>query len=669
MVNEVVAGEGVDEIGVAGDVGDGDRDHLAVTGRLGDCGGAPEQPGRIRREQRCGNQGGHVRAGVGLVDDGGDGGGVADRELVDQVGGFGGHVRSIDVGPDTGLTRGIWAYPAVVIAVSVLDVVELHRDGERVPVRRGKTAEVLVRLALEAGVMVRTETLIEDLWADEAMSTARNTLQTKVSRLRKELGDPALVTGTNVGYTLEVDPSAVDALAVLRLADQASVFRGAGDPAAALETCTAALAMFGGDILLGAGDGDWVIPYRTRLEEVRLDLIEGQLAARLDLGASGEAIGELEALVGVHPMRETLWALLMLALYRDGRQADALSTYQRARSALVDELGLDPGLELQQLERQILDHDPALGLPYSPVRGLGPEAPVGNLPAISAGLVGRETEVGTVVDLLASARLVEIVGPGGVGKTAIAIAAGRLLSAGDPAERGGVWLARLEAAATADEVVDTLVAALNVGGEAALFERLRNSAATVILDNCEHVLDAAASLAVRLLDAAPGLRILCTSQVPLDVEGETVFELAPLALSDAVELFARRATAQRTNRAVERCPRRSVPITRWAPSRDRARRGTNQDPFGRGDHPAPRRSLQRAERPDEPPTRAPPSAQVHDRLELRLALPRRPTGPVGPCHLRRRGTSGRRRVRPRGARGARRPRRSTCSAGSSAARW
>src|SRR3954469_7738086 len=193
------------------------------------------------------------------------------------------------------LGRSLWA----VIAVSVLDVVELHRAGERVPVRRGKTAEVLIRLALEAGVMVRTERLIEDLWADEAVATARNTLQTKVSRLRRALGDPALVTGTSAGYTLEIDPSAVDALEVLHLAEQASVFRAAGDPSAAIEASARALAMFKGDILSGAGDVDWVIPHRARLEEVRLGLLENELAARLDLGAAGDVVGELEALVRV----------------------------------------------------------------------------------------------------------------------------------------------------------------------------------------------------------------------------------------------------------------------------------------------------------------------------------------------------------------------------------
>ena len=239
----------------------------------------------------------------------------------------------------------------------------------------------------------------------------------------------------------------------------------------------------------------------------------------------------------------------MVALYRDGRQADALATYHRARNRLADELGLDPGRHLQQLEHQILVHDPALGVPSSTARGLGPDRPAGNLPSMSAGLVGRQTEVAAIADLLAGGRLIEIVGPGGVGKTAVAISVGRTLSSADGVAPDGVWLARLETAATPDDVVDTLVAALNVGGEAALFERLKSRTAVVVLDNCEHVIDAAAALAVRLLDAAPGVRVLCTSQVPLGVDGEVVFELAPLALADAVALFGRRATAQRTKHA------------------------------------------------------------------------------------------------------------------------
>jgi predicted ATPase/DNA-binding SARP family transcriptional activator len=549
MVDQVVTGEGVDLVGVAGDASDGDRDQLAVACGLREGGGPVEQLAGKRREHGGGHHGGHVVTGLGPLDDLGDGGLTAHGQLVDDVLGFGGHGCSVGGTPDTALSREVAAYPEVVIAVSVLGPVELHRDGERIAVRAGKTTEVLVRLALEAGVMVRTERLIEDLWADEAVGTARNVLQTKVSRLRRALGDAALVTGTSAGYTLQIAPSAVDALEVLRLAELASALRHAGDPSAVLQTCTTALAMFQGEILVAAGDGDWVIPHRVRLGEVRLGLVEDQLAARLDLGAAGEVIGELEALVSDAPSREGLWALLMVALYRDGRQADALATYQRARSWLAGELGLDPGLQLQQLQQQILAHDPSLGVPSSSVRGLGPERPAGNLPSIAVELVGRETEVAAIADLLASSRLVEIVGPGGVGKTVVAIATGRRLSSADGLAADGVWLARLETAQTADDVVDALVAALNVGSEAALFERLKGSTALVILDNCEHVVDAAAALAGRLLDAAPGLRILCTSQVPLDIDGEVVFDLVPLALSDAVALFTRRASAQRTNRA------------------------------------------------------------------------------------------------------------------------
>ena len=313
------------------------------------------------------------------------------------------------------------------------------------PVRPGKTTELFIRLALEAGSMVRTELLIEDLWSDDAAVTARNTLQATVSRLRRSLGDAALVTGTAAGYTLNVDPGAVDALEVVRLAEEASLARSGGDPSAALESCSRALALFGGDVLRHAGDGEWVIPHRARLEEVRLGLLEAHLAARLDLGTPAEVIGDLEALVHAHPEREGFAALLMVALYRDGRQADALAAYQRTRSWLLDELGLDPGSDLQQLEQEILVHDPSLGVPQSTVRGLAPTRPAGNLPAMSAELIGRDTDLAAIVDLLTDSRLVEVVGPGGVGKTAAAIAAGRSLS-GSELTDGGVWLARLETA-------------------------------------------------------------------------------------------------------------------------------------------------------------------------------------------------------------------------------
>jgi predicted ATPase/DNA-binding SARP family transcriptional activator len=412
-----------------------------------------------------------------------------------------------------------------VFQISVLGPVEVRRDGQLLPVPRGKTSEVLVHLALEAGTFVRADRLLDDLWAGAV--TRRNTLQSKVARLRRALGDPPVIFSGEGAYTLAVEPDEVDALRVLRDAATAAQRLDAGDDLAAAEVSAEALELFRGEVLQSTGD--WAAPHRARLEEARMTLVECRFSARLRLGDA--VIGELEAAVATSPYQEGLWELLIAALYSAGRQADGLAAYQRVRARLADDLGLEPGPRLKALERQILDQDPGL-------RVSDRTAAAGNLPSLSAELVGRDDEIAALSELLHSRRLVEIVGPGGIGKTAVAIATARALS-GVP---GGVWLARLEAAHTADDVLDAVIAALNVtGGEAALLERLRRAGGLVILDNCEHVIHVAAALAERLLDAAAGLRILCTSQVALDIDGETVFELAPLALSDAVELFTRRA--------------------------------------------------------------------------------------------------------------------------------
>jgi predicted ATPase/DNA-binding SARP family transcriptional activator len=433
-----------------------------------------------------------------------------------------------------------------VLKISVLGPVEVRRDGHRVPVPAGRTAELLVRLALEPGQFVRAERLIDDVWGADAVNTRRNTLESKVTRLRRALGDPSVIVSGDGGYRLAVDPSTVDALAVLRDAAAAARLLELGDERGAADVSAAALALFAGEVLPAAGDSEWAGPHRARLEAARMSLVEAQFSARLQLGDVGDIIGGLEAAVATDPFQEHLWELLITALYRAGRQADALATYQRVRSSLADELGLDPGPALQHLEQQILLHDPALQAPGRPPPSPAGE-PAGNLPSLATDLVGREAEIAAVTELVASRRLVEIVGPGGIGKTALALAAARRLMADGDA----VWLARLETTTTADEVLDTLIAALNVaGGEAALLERLKGSDAVVILDNCEHVVDAAAELSVRLLDAAAGLRILCTSQVALGVEGEALFELSPLGLGDAVELFTRRATARRGDHAI-----------------------------------------------------------------------------------------------------------------------
>ena len=240
------------------------------------------------------------------------------------------------------------------LTVAVLGTAEVRRDGARLKLPAGKATELLVRLAVAPGELVRTERLLEDLWSEQAGGVAPNTLQSKVSMLRRALGEPGLVSGSGAGYTLAVDPGSVDAWEVLRLAESAAALRAAGDASAAARSCATALAMFHGEVLPDGGDGAWLAPHRSRLEEVRLRLTEDHLAARVALGAAGQVTGELETLVAAHPLREGLWRLLITALYQTGRQADALAAYRRIQRLLADELGLDPGVELQALEAQFL---------------------------------------------------------------------------------------------------------------------------------------------------------------------------------------------------------------------------------------------------------------------------------------------------------------------------
>ena len=175
------------------------------------------------------------------------------------------------------------------LTVSILGPAELCRDGVPVALPAGKTTEVLIRLALESTVTVSSDRIIEDVWGAEASTTARNTLQSKVSKLRRAVGEGTVVTGGPAGYCLVVDPREVDAVEVLQVADAAEGLLQTGNAPGALEASNRALAMFHGDtVLADAGDEDWLIPYRTRLVEVRLALMEIQLAARLQLGAARE---------------------------------------------------------------------------------------------------------------------------------------------------------------------------------------------------------------------------------------------------------------------------------------------------------------------------------------------------------------------------------------------
>ena len=433
------------------------------------------------------------------------------------------------------------------LTVSVLGPVEVHRDEVRVGLPTGKTTEVLVRLALDAGRVVSVDRLIEDVWAD-AVNTGRNTLQSKVSQLRKALQDPDLLRGGRGGYALVVDPSGVDALRVVGLGASAATARQTGDAATAVALAREGLALFRGEVLVDVADSDWLQAQRAQLEEVRMGLLEDLFAARVDLGAGGEVVGELDVLTARYPLREGLWSSLVTALYRAGRQADALAAYSRVRSMLVDELGVEPGPTLQALETQILRQSPALdAYPDGTAATESLASTPNNLPSLSSPLVGRAADLAALAVLTRDHRLVTLVGPAGVGKTRLAVDTAR-----DRRAPGGVWLVRLDAADSTTSVARLAAETLHLpGGEQSLVERLAGAETVLLLDGCEHVVDAVATLVGALLDEAPRLHVIATSQVPLGLDGEVVHPIEPLSTAEAVALFEVRAVATRSRFALD----------------------------------------------------------------------------------------------------------------------
>ncbi|XVS67160.1 BTAD domain-containing putative transcriptional regulator [Actinosynnema sp. CA-299493] len=415
-------------------------------------------------------------------------------------------------------------------------------DARPVRVPEVKVRALLAQLAIDAGRVVPADRLIDRLWGDRLPANPAGALQTRASQLRAALDDAEpgarrLVVSRPPGYLLDVAPDAVDAGRFEALLAEAAT----GDPRVRVELLDEALALWRGPVLADFADEAFAREAAARLDELRLTAWEQRAEARLEFGEPGVLADELGELVARHPLRERLRAAHLRALYRAGRQGEALVGYRDLRARLVAELGVEPGPVLAALHRAILDQDPSLG---------GAVEPPTNLPHPLGDLVGRDADVDEVRALLAADRLVTLTGPGGVGKTRLALAVARDLLAGFPDGTWLVELATLPAGAPPDEVAALVAASVGVRDGVAtdlvgtLAEAVRAKRMLLLLDNCEHVAPAVAELAAGLLRAAPGLRVLATSQRPLDVAGELLWPVPTLAGPSAVELFVARAAAR-----------------------------------------------------------------------------------------------------------------------------
>jgi YVTN family beta-propeller protein len=278
----------------------------------------------------------------------------------------------------------------------ILGPLEVDVDGVPVGIVGGKQAALLALLLLNANETVRSERLVEELWDGSPPPSAAKILQNYVSRLRRELGDGLLVTRGR-GYELRVEPGELDVHRFTELLEAGRQAMASNEPDVAATNLRAALSLWRGPALAEFADEPFAQPEIDRLEELRLAALSERVEADLALGRHADVIGELESLTARHPFQERLIAQRMLALYRSGRQAEALEVYRGARHALVEQLGIEPGASLQALERAILQQDPALELPTG---GAVPQAPRRRRRLIAAGIAASAALAGVAIALV-----------------------------------------------------------------------------------------------------------------------------------------------------------------------------------------------------------------------------------------------------------------------------